>query len=405
MGLRRGMLLHGRVALAIGALITLAACGGGSTSSASPGSSQPFIIGAAIAQTSFLAPFDGPSYQAAQFAVADINAKGGVNGRQLKLIVEDTKSDQAAGATVALDLINKGASLIMVSCDFDFGSAAALTAKAKGLIAFSACAGSTRFSTPDLGPLAYTDGNADILDATAEADWTLQTKGWKKVYLLEDTLIEYTKRLCTYFPQRFTQLGGTVVGKDTFANGDPSIASQISRIKALSTPPDFIELCSLTPGGASAVRQIRAAGITTPIVAGEGMEGDFWFSSVPNLSDFYVSAIASIYGDDPNPKINALTQRFITATGKKPQISIAYPGYSMIEAIALAAQRANSFDPRAMATAMDSYKDEPFLVGPTTYDQTNHWPLDRPMAIESVTNGVAKFVQYVEPVGQPTVLP
>ena len=62
---------------------------------------KPIIIGAAIAQTSFLAPFDVPPTVAAQFAISDINAHGGVLGRPLKMIFSDTKSDQAAGATAA----------------------------------------------------------------------------------------------------------------------------------------------------------------------------------------------------------------------------------------------------------------------------------------------------------------
>ena len=55
--------------------------------------------------------------------------------------------------------------------------------------------------------------------------------------------------------------GAGIVGSDTFKNDDASIASQITRIKALPKEPDAIMLCSYAPGGASAVRQIRAAGI------------------------------------------------------------------------------------------------------------------------------------------------
>jgi branched-chain amino acid transport system substrate-binding protein len=67
-------------------------------------------------------------------------------------------------------------------------------------------------------------------------------------------------------------------------NGDPSIAAQVTRITSLPAKPDLVFLCSYAPGGPSAMRQLRAAGVEAAILTGESMDGDYWIGSVPNLS-------------------------------------------------------------------------------------------------------------------------
>ncbi len=63
-------------------------------------------------------------------------------------------------------------------------------------------------------------------------------------------------------------------------------------------------LCTMMPGAVSAIKQIRAAGIKSMILNGSGVDGSYWLNAVPDLSNFYVPVQGSIYGDDPNPKVN-----------------------------------------------------------------------------------------------------
>jgi branched-chain amino acid transport system substrate-binding protein len=368
---------------------------------------QPIIIGAAIAQTSFLAPFDVPPSVGAQLAINDINAKGGVMGRPLKLIFSDTRSDRAAGATAALDVIKRGAKpLIIASCDFDFSSAAVTTATGKGLLAFSECAGSTRFSTKGLGPNAFTWGIPDIVDATNGANFAYKDLKFRRAYVLEDTLIEYTKRLSNYFQVKWkTMPGASIVGVDTFVNSDPSIASQISRLKDANPKPDFIYLASLTPGGASALRQIRAAGINLPIVAGEGMEGVFWQKAIPNLSNFYYTAFASLVGDDPRPGVNALLKRYKKKAGA-PKISSFIMGMRYIYGFKAAVDVAHSLDPTKIRKALEKFNGKKLPPGiPTYFNTTWHVDLKSPELIMKVTKGKNKFVKYGDTSNPPPVLP
>ncbi len=130
-----------------------------------------------------------------------------------------------------------------------------------------------------IGPLAFTGSAAAQLQGSSVAEWGAAKKGWKTGYILLDSTVEYNKSVCYGFELGLKAKGGKVIGNDVFKNDDPSIAAQITRLKGLSPQPDVIELCSYPPGGASAVRQIRAAGITTPIATTTAMDGDYWLEA------------------------------------------------------------------------------------------------------------------------------
>ena len=105
------------------------------------------------------------------------------------------------------------------------------------------------------------------VQGAALAEWGWKVKGWRTGYILLDDVIEYNKGICYGFDWMWREmLGGEVVGHDVFQNEDPTIQPQIDRIKALDAEPDFIQICSYNPGGASAIRQIRAAGINSVLV-------------------------------------------------------------------------------------------------------------------------------------------
>ena len=61
------------------------------------------------------------------------------------------------------------------------------------------------------------------------------------------------------------------------------------------------------PGGG---KQIRDNGIDTLILTDGAMDGNFWIDAVPNIDDLYVTAIGSVYDDDPDPAFEAFTDRF-----------------------------------------------------------------------------------------------
>ena len=334
---------------------------------------ERIVVGFATAETGFMQGYDKPAQDAAMIRIKEINEAGGLLGKQIEVVNADTKTDMAEGAKAGLSVVDAGADLVVVSCDYDFGAPAALAAESSGLISFFLCAESVKAGIQGVGPNSFSASVLAAVQGATMADWAYQEKGARSFYRLLDTWTEYNKGICDGFDWMLPQLADAkLVGEDTFLNEDASIAAQISRIKALPEEPDAIMLCSMMPGFVSAVKQIRAAGINSMILNGSGADGSYWMSAVPDLSNFYVPAQGSVYGDDPNPEVNAFNTKYEAATGAPPATQYTYPGYIMIDVWAKAVERAGTTETAAVVAELEKMKDEPTLFGPRTFTSDLH---------------------------------
>jgi branched-chain amino acid transport system substrate-binding protein len=382
-------------------LISVAAAMAAGLASLGPAVAQtkdPIIFGAAIAQSGFIAPYDADPARAAEIAVEEINGKGGVLGRPLKIIYSDTKSDIAQGAVAGQEMVDAGAKVVVVTGDFDFGGAAARAANAHHVIAIAPFAADPKFGVRGIGPYAFTFATASDTVGTVLAEFA-HAKGFKTAYALIQTNIQYDQSVGAAFQSRWKELAGanSLLGSDVFTMDDTNIAAQITRIKALPKQPDVLLLSTFTPAGPSALRQIRAAGLTMPVVSGEDMDGDYWLESVPNLSNFYVAAMGSIYGDGPSAEVRAFLEKFKAKYGHHPSTAHTLTGYSWVQGVARAMERAKSAEPDAVKAELEKFKNEPLLVGPTTFTKETHINFNRPLVIVGIDNGKPHFVERRAP--------
>ncbi len=354
------------------------------------------IFGIASGQTGWIVPWDLPNARTLEFFAEDVNKAGGIMGRKVKVVRSDMKSDPKLGPTAALEVIQKGAIFVMCTCDYDFGSPAAFVAEERKMISFSPCAASTKFGAQGIGPYAFSMSHGTPTEGAAIAELGFK-KGWRNAYVLLDNSIDYDRKIAYYFTKRWKDMGGKIVGKDTFMQGDPTIASQITRMKALNPKPDVVLLSTYGQGFGSSLRQMRAAGINWPVLGNEAADGLFWIDAVPNLSNFYYITYGSLFGDDPRQKWNDLVKRYEAKYGEKPGLSNAMTGYSVGQALAKAIEMSGGkTDGDSLRKALESFKDEPFLVGPTTFTKKVHMSLGRPLAVIEVQNGKHKFQRMVK---------
>jgi branched-chain amino acid transport system substrate-binding protein len=346
------------------------------------------VFGLVMSFSGWFQPIDADTIAGAKLAVEEINAAGGVLGQPIEVVEFDNKSEPALGTDGAVEVIGKGAKAILFPSDFDFGAPGAYVAQGEDVIAFSG-ASDPKFGVQGVGSLAYSTSNASQAQGALLAEWAYKEKGWKTGYVLLDNTIAYTKSLCASMGTRWKELAGDagLLGEDTFLNGDASVAAQITRITSLPAQPDVIFFCSYAPGGPSAIRQMRAAGIESAILTGESLDGDYWIGTVPDLSNFFVVNYGSKYGDDPNPDVNDFFKRFEAKYGKPADVSYGLRGYSAVQAWAKAANEAGSLDGSKVAAVLDTFDEEPLVIGPTTYTGDLHIQTTRPMTIIGVTDG------------------
>lgn len=349
---------------------------------------KEIVVGFATAQSGWMAAYDSPAQRAAHIRIDEINQAGGLMGRKIKVVEADTKTDRAQAAKAAMQVLDQGADLVVVSCDYDFGAPAALAAEQAGKISFFLCAEDVKAGIQGVGRNSFSASVLAAVQGATMAEWAHKKRNVRSAYVLLDTNIEYDKGICRGFDWMFPTLpGAAIVGRDTFKNGDASIASQITRIKSLPKEPDAIMLCSYVPGGASAVRQLRAAGINSLILNGSAMDGSYWLNAVPNLSNFVVPVQGSIYGDDPNPKVEDFNRKYTDKWGSRPASQYAYPGYILIDLWAKAAERAKAVDAAKVTPELEKMSNEPTLFGGRSFSTVIHHQNQAPMLIAEIKGG------------------
>jgi branched-chain amino acid transport system substrate-binding protein len=344
-------------------------------------------IGMAVAFSGWMEAYDGEAAKMAQLWIEQTNAKGGVLGKQIKVITADTKTDRVEGAKAGKDLIDQGANLLLVSADYDYGAPAALQAQKAGVISTFLGASDPKAGVLGVGPLSFTANNAAQLEGAVMGEWGYDKKGFRKGYMLIDETIEYNKSICAGYEWAFPKKGGAIVGQDTFKGLDPTISSQITRLSdAIRTGGvDNIMLCSTNPGAASSVRQMRAAGITLPIMSGTAMDGTYWLNSTPGLKDFYLP-VQALTVNDPRPAVSEITAAYTKKFGKLPTTQYAYPIYAFLELWAKAVTKTGTTEGKAVVAEINKSDKAETVLGPRTYTPKLHVQIGMPMTVVSYAN-------------------
>ena len=242
--------------------------GYGNTRAQGP-SGKPILIGGALSLTGIQAPLDEPGLRGAELAVEELNNNGGVLGRPVEFVNLDGKSDPVTVGNVAVDLISRGAVALVAPCDFDFGGPASREAQAAGLVGISTCASSPLYNSNVLGDKQFTLSMWNTTMGAAAAQYAYEERGWRTVYVVTDSFIDYTTSLSQYFIEQFKFLGGTVIFEDSYTQGDQDFSAQLARIRDLKKLPDFFYISSYMPDLGLIIRTLREAGIDTPIMGGD----------------------------------------------------------------------------------------------------------------------------------------
>ncbi|MBS1885903.1 MAG: ABC transporter substrate-binding protein [Actinobacteria bacterium] len=389
------------VAIMVAAVaVGVTACGSSEGGSSNTG---PITIGFATAQSGAFASYDQPAVQSAKLKVEKINAEGGIEGRKIKIVEADTRTEISGAREAADEVLAAGAEFMMTTCDFDYSTPSIIEAQSHNVVAMSPCAGSTKFRTDIIGPNGFSMGTGAGAEGASQAEFAYEKLHARTAYVVVDPTIDIDKQSAQAFEIRFKELGGKIVGNDVFQQEDQAFSAQTNRIRELSEAPDMIYLASYPPGGVRFLRSLRAAGIEEPVLSESNFDGSYWLKSVPGLSNFYHTAYGSLQGNDPDPAVNKLIAE-VTKKYGKPETSIgSLSGYSVIEAFQKAYEKAKSTEASKLIPALQEFNNEKLVIGPTTFNSTYHITLDRPVRIIEVQNGKEKLVGLWSPKKVPKI--
>ena len=331
-------------------------------------------IGGGFALTGDESSLDLPAANGAKLAVKQINAAGGVNGQQIEFIVHDSQYKMDITAQTAKQFVEQDKVPLMIGyTDTDSVIAAGPTFQ-KAKIPFITVGATSPRIPSQVGDMMFLACFGDNVQAAVGAEYSYKTFG-HSAYFLWDKGVEYTTLLGQYFSSRFTELGGKIVLQDSYDDKATDFSAQITKIKALSPQPDFYYVAAMPYNIGPLVKQFRDAGITGPIVGGDGYDTPDLISVAGAAADnvfFTTHALMDATGGTDG--IKKFIADYKAEYGHDPENAFAALGYDTVYLLVDAIKRAGGTDSAAVKAAIESTKDFKGITGAITFSAASHVP-------------------------------
>jgi branched-chain amino acid transport system substrate-binding protein len=381
------------LALVLAFGLALAACGGdddGDDNGGGEATGEPIVIGAAVDLTNQMAPFDGPAITAAQIQVDQINADGGVDGRPLELRVIDHQLDPERTKSAAIELIDGGAEVLLVTCDVDYATPAVQEAITRGILAVAPCIGTDQMGPErfgEQGRLAFSLGNVAQDEGAAMAEYAMD-QGWTRAATATDNVIVYFQDVVSAFSARYQELGGEIVVEESWTQGDGTIQNVVSSLSnadvdVIATSTAFDDMPAMVSG-------LRSLGDETPIICSWSCDGNYWLPE--GTSNFYVVTYASVFGDDPSDDVQNLIAE-MEAQEQAPGTGGFVTGAAAIDAIVAAIEETGGTDGEELADAFEGFDGLETISGAISFSEQFHSVFGREYRVMEVQDSQPSFVE------------
>jgi branched-chain amino acid transport system substrate-binding protein len=345
-------------------------------------------LGALYNLTGGMSSIDAPALNGAKLQAKLINEQGGLLGKQIEVIGIDTKTDQKAAATGAKKALSAGVVAGLGYGDTTFVMAAAPLFQKKGVPFVTS--GATHPMLPQwVGDYMFMTPFGDDDQSFAIADYTVKKLAAKNVVVWTDNSMDFTKALSKFYKQRLKELGANVMLEDFFMMGDKDFSAQIARLKNASPKPDAVFISAIPNEAGLTVKQIREAGLTLPIVSGDGFDTEL-VTTVPGdklANDVFFST--HTYREDNRPEVLAFVDAYQKEYGRPPENAFAALGFDAVGLIADAIKRAGTTEGKALREALAGTKGFKAVTGEISYTRPTGVPM-KGVSIISVHSGKYK---------------
>jgi len=337
------------------------------------------------------ATFGISSHEGTLLAIEEINAAGGVLGKKLTLITEDTQCKAGEPATVVNKLItleNVVAVLGEVASSRSLEAAPICQQNKIPMISPS----STNPDVTKTGDYIFRVCFIDPFQGTVMANFATKTLHLKRVAVFTDVKSDYSKGLAKFFKERFKANGGQIVSELDYNGGDKDFKAQLTSIKGAD--PDGVFVPGYYTECALISVQAKQLGLNVPLFGGDGWESSVLFEiggkSVEGnyLSTHYSPEVAS---DVSKKFVDNYRKRW---NGKTPD-ALAACGYDSALVLADAIKRAGTTDGPKLRDAIAATKDFQAVTGKITINENRD--ATKSAVILKIEDGKFKYLETVEP--------
>ena len=349
-----------RVVGALMLIVPLLATIGGSNAGAQD-EAGPLRIAVLFPFTGDLSDFGQPFLQAAELAVNQINAAGGVNGQPIELVQGDSATSPQQAVEEARRLIElEGVSAIVgpAGSGETLPVAESVTGPA-GVLEITMSATSPALTIANDNDFLFRTTISDAAQGIVMGD-VAREQGYESACVLYVNNA-YGQGLSDAFAQRFTAEGGTITAQVPHEQEQASYASEIA--SCTEGDPDVLIAAAYPESGRVFLRELAESGDAPAVIFSDGLKSPEMFADLGwQVFEGNYGTAAGLFESEATA---AFDQAWEDAYGEIPAVPYLREINDAIYLIALAAEQVDSNDPTAIRDALREVANEPgTVVGP-----------------------------------------
>ncbi|KNG94625.1 ABC transporter substrate-binding protein [Pseudaestuariivita atlantica] len=370
------------------------------TALATPALAQETIkIGLGVPMTGDYAPY--AEWQGARCMAEMINADGGVDGKIIEILVQDSGADTQTAISLAQKFLDEGAVMLGTIPFSDTMIPVAQIAKGYGVSIFQPQSTQVEMHAGIVDNF-FTGVSPDPFTATAAANYALENGVKDVVLLASDEGGSWSAKTPLWFGEVIEAGGGKVLTTLNFSFGTSDWSPQIAEMRALGEEIDAVYISSIMPDVGVLVRQLRSAGIDAWVVGSDGFDDpslDAIGTDDPSILDKVFFATLAPSQDD-SAVVNfmkACKELGVDVPGLFPAT-----GADTVKAVAWAVGQSGSTDPATIAKTIREADSIPVLtVDSISFKDTKTYA-QRTIPVIGFKDGKRVLVSNVVPDNVPT---
>jgi branched-chain amino acid transport system substrate-binding protein len=344
---------------------------------------QNIRIGFHAPLTGFAAADGKSAVNGAELAVAQINDKGGIKGRKIELVVNDDQARPDQAVPLANKYIGDGLKIVVS------GSYSGPTRAAAGVFQQAKIPYISAYAIhPDItraGEFVFRTSFMGEVQGKAAAKFIGDNLKKKRVVLV--TLNnDFGQALSAGFKEAAPKLGLQIASEYTYAMGDRQFGSIVASVKRDN--PEVLYVSGYFFNGGPLVAQLRAGGVTAPIVGTEGFDTHNFIAIAKDAAEG-VMITTSLDRDSKLPQMRQFIEDY-EKRFKTPADMVAASVHTALNVAAAALEKAGTEDPAKIRAALAATKDFPASTGRISFNELGE--VYKAAQIQIIKNG--KFRHY-----------
>jgi branched-chain amino acid transport system substrate-binding protein len=307
-------------------------------------------IGVVAPYSGDLASYGVPAKNAAELAVKDINAAGGVLGKQLELVAEDDVCEPNTAANVANKLVSEGVKFVVGHLCSGATKAALPVYKNAGVIAISAASTNEDLTLGGGNSHFFRTIPHDGAQAQKQVDFATRKLGVKKAGVVHDKG-DYGKGLAELVRARLENAGVEVVLFEGVTPGAPDYSALVAKFRdaGVSRKGTAVFFGGYHPEASKIVTAARKKRNNAYFISGDGVKDPVFVETAGRYAlDYYATSPTDT---SSLPKAVSVAAAYQGAYGEEPG-NFSYTAYAAVQAFAAAMARAGGTDAAKMQTAL-----------------------------------------------------